>query len=75
MLPVIGVIENMKRVDSTYIADAVKALHVPYLGSVSHDDGFESTLGNVDGLASTRFAADMRHIVQHTDVFDVHEER
>lgn len=74
-LPVIGVIENMKRADSTYIADAVKALRVPYLGSVSYDDRFERALGNVDGLVSTQFAADMRHIVQHTDVFDAHEER
>lgn len=74
-LPIIGVIENMKTADSTYIADAVKALHIPYLGSVSHDDRFESTLGDVEGLASTRFAADMYDIVRHTGVFDVHKER
>jgi len=75
MLPIIGVIENMKGVDSVYIADAVKALRVPYLGSVSYDDRFESALGNVDDLVSTQFAADMKHIVQHTDTFNVGKER
>lgn len=68
-LPIVGVIENMRRTNSTYIVDAVNALGVPYLGSVSHDDRFENVLGNADGLVSTQFAMDMNSIIKHTDTF------
>jgi ATP-binding protein involved in chromosome partitioning len=74
-LPVVGVIENMKRTNSAYVADGVRALRVPYLGSVAYDDCFENALGNVDSLVSTQFAADVKHIVQHTDTFDSGTER
>lgn len=71
--PTIGVIENMKRNDSTLVADEVRALSVPFLGSIAFDDRFENALGSVERLATTQFAHDLIKIVQGIDIFNIQE--
>ncbi len=72
-IPTIGVIENMKRKDSRFVADEVRALNIPFLGSIAFDDGFENALGNVEQLVTTQFADDLMKIVQGIAIFHIQE--
>jgi len=53
-LPMIGVIENMKMFDSSYIKDEVKKLHMTYLGSISFDEDIEDAIGDPNLLRKTK---------------------
>ncbi len=70
-LPTIGVIENMKISDSSYVSDQIKALDIPFLGSIHFDEGFENALGEVNRLSKTRFAEDMKKVITSTPTFAI----
>ena len=72
-VPTIGVVENMKNTDSSYVEDQVKAFDVPFLGSIHFDNDFENVLGDVRKLSKTRFAGDMKKIVTNTLAFNAKE--
>ena len=63
-LPMIGVIENMKMFDSSYIKDEVKKLHMTYLGSISFDEDIEDAIGDPNLLRKTKYMKDLETCVR-----------
>lgn len=51
-----GVVENMRRTDSTVIADLAAERKTPFLGSLPYDSSVESAAGDGARLARTPFA-------------------
>lgn len=62
-LPVIGVVENMKMTDSSYIKDSVSKMGLPYLNSISFDQNLEEAIGNPSKLTNTGFIKDLDKII------------
>jgi len=62
-IPVIGVIENMKIDDSTYIHDSVSKMKIDYLGSVYFDKNLEKGIGKTDILLQSNFSKDLEIII------------
>lgn len=60
---VLGVIENMKSAEKEVEDNRLKDLNVKFLGGISYDDYYESSLGNVDRLLKTQFAENLRNII------------
>ncbi|MCP3973907.1 MAG: Mrp/NBP35 family ATP-binding protein [bacterium] len=52
-VPMVGVLENMRRRDGDTVAGLATEFSVPFLGSISYDDSLEEALGDVDQLRST----------------------
>ena len=63
-LPVIGVVENMKMIESNYIKESVKNIGFDYLGSISFDKSLEESIGNSDNLLKTEFMKDFEKIIK-----------
>jgi len=59
---VIGVIENIKMADSTYIKREVEALGESFLGEIHFDEKLEETLGKIEKLLETNFAKEVENI-------------
>jgi ATP-binding protein involved in chromosome partitioning len=67
---VLGVIENMKIPVEKVEDNKLKSLNTKLLGSISYDDYYESSLGNIGKLLKTQFAKDLRNIISsNTDIF------
>jgi ATP-binding protein involved in chromosome partitioning len=62
-LPIIGVIENMKILDSSYIKDSVSKMKIRYLGYISLDKNLEGSIGNPNKLQGTDFMKDLKNIL------------
>jgi len=62
-LPVIGVVENMKMLDSNYIKDIVSKMGLTYLNSISFDQNLEESIGNASKLLESDFMKDFDKIV------------
>ena len=62
-IPVIGIIENMKIDDSTYIHDSVSKMKIDYLGSVYFDKNLEKGIGKTDILLQSNFSKDLEIII------------
>ena len=60
---ILGIIENMKIVDSSFVMNQLKTFDVPVLGKISFDKSFEDALGNKEKLLKTEFGQDLRKIV------------
>ncbi len=54
-IPIIGVIENMKMKESSYIRHQVESRCMSFLGEIPFDAELEEALGNVDKLLKTEF--------------------
>jgi len=63
-LPVIGVVENMKKVSSNYIEDNVSKMGFKYLNSISFDQELEESIGYPDRLLDTKFMKDLEKIIK-----------
>ena len=63
-LPIIGVVENMKMKDSSYIKDSVSRLNIKYLGFISFDKNIEESIGNLNKLKRTDFIKDLEKIIK-----------
>ncbi|MCX8171695.1 MAG: Mrp/NBP35 family ATP-binding protein [Candidatus Bathyarchaeota archaeon] len=61
--PIIGVIENMKMNDATYIRREVEALGERFLGEIHFDGKLEEALGSVESLLKTSFAREVESIL------------
>ena len=55
-VPVIGLVENMKMKESSFIKQQVAATGLPYLGEIPFDPKIEEALGRVDVFMKTVFA-------------------
>ena len=62
-LPIIGVIENMKMIESNYVKDGVSKMNLTYLGSIDFDQQLENSIGNIDKLPKTDFMKDLNKII------------
>lgn len=53
-VPMVGLLENMKRGDGPAVARLAATFGVPYLGAIPYDDRVEDALGDVTALRRTR---------------------
>ena len=60
---VLGVIDNMRVAARKEEGNKFAFLGVPFLGAISYDRKYESSLGNVNKLLKTQFAEDLRAII------------
>jgi len=54
-IPVMGVLENMRRKESPLLSDMIDDLNIPILGSIDLDQAIEDATGNMDRLTETGF--------------------
>jgi len=62
-LPIIGVIENMKMMESRYIKSTVSKMKIRYLGHICFDKNLEKAIGNPGMLQKTDFVKDLKNIL------------
>ncbi len=62
--PVLGVIENMTMMDSSFIEQEVKRLQIRYLGKIHFDETLEESIGKPDHLKKTQAMKDLRVILK-----------
>jgi len=70
-VPVIGIVENMILPGLLPAKTELKRFNVPFVGEIDFDNGLEDTIGDVDKLLDTRFAASIKKIVLNTPEFKV----
>ena len=64
-LPILGIIENMKMKDSSFISDNISKMKLNYLNSIIFDSSLEESIGNPDKLTNTSFMNDLDSIVKN----------
>jgi len=62
-IPIIGVVENMKIKDSSFIKQQVESKGLNFWGGIPFDKKLEESLGKVDKLLETVFARELKEIV------------
>jgi len=62
-LPIIGVVENMKMTDSSFIRENVEKFKVSFLGEIKFDYELENSIGDVNKLLETDFARSLEKLV------------
>ena len=62
-IPIIGVIENMKMKESSFIRQQVKGRGIAFLGEIPFDTELEEAIGNVNKLSETVFSKKIGEIV------------
>ena len=62
-IPIIGVIENMKMKDSTFIQQRVEGKGIIFWGEIPFDNKLEESIGNVNRLLETVFARKLEETV------------
>ena len=70
-VPIIGVAENMKITESSFVKEQIKTFDVSFLGKVDFDKNLEDSIGDVNKLLKTNFAQNVRGIVINTPEFKV----
>ena len=63
-LPIIGLIENMKMTDSSYVKDISNELKVNYLDPIDFDKKLEDSIGNMDNLRNSSFMNDLNKVIE-----------
>jgi ATP-binding protein involved in chromosome partitioning len=63
-IPIIGVIENMKITKSSVVENEAKKFNLPVLSEIDFDKKLENSLGDVDKILKTDFAAKVKKIVK-----------
>jgi ATP-binding protein involved in chromosome partitioning len=66
-LPILGVIENMRMSDSSFIENESLKMDISYLGSISYDHGLEDAIGDGDLLLKTNF---MKELIDCLKIID-----
>jgi len=66
---ILGIIENMRIVESSFVMDELKTFGVPFLGKINFDKSFEEAVGNPSKLLKTRFVQDLKKIVLNRSEF------
>lgn len=62
-LPIVGIVENMKMIDTNYIKDSISKMGLTYLNSISYDYDLEQAIGNAEKLSETSFMKDFDKII------------
>lgn len=62
-IPIIGVIENMKTKESSFIRQQVEGRGIAFLGEIPFDNELEEAIGNVNKLSETVFGKRLGEIV------------
>ena len=62
-IPIIGVIENMKMKESSFIRQQVEGRGISFLGGIPFDTELEEAIGNVNKLSETVFGRKIGEIV------------
>ncbi len=70
-IPILGVIENMKTINSSLVRNQLRIFNVPFLGEITFDENFEDAMGNPNRLLKTRFAQDLKKIVLNKPEFEL----
>lgn len=68
-IPILGIIENMKITNSSFVSNQLKIFDVPLLGEIGFDKNFEDTIGSPDELLKTKFVQDLKKIVLNKPEF------
>ncbi len=63
-VPVVGVIENMKMIDSPFIKERLEERGVEFWGEVPFDHKLEGNIGDVGRLLKTEFSRSLEEIVK-----------
>jgi len=66
-LPILGVVENMRMTDSSFIKDELVKMDIPYLGSINFDHGLEDAIGNGDLILKTNFMKELTKCLRKID--------
>jgi len=62
-VPIVGVIENMKMKESSFIQQKVAGTGLTFCGGISFDPMLEDAIGNVSKLLRTEFGRELRRAV------------
>lgn len=62
-VPIVGVIENMKMADSSFIRENVEKCKLPFLGEIKFDYKLEDSIGDVSKLLESKFGKSLEWIV------------
>ena len=73
-VPIVGIVENMKISDSSYVKEQIGKFNLPILGEIGRDDKLDDCTGNVSKLSETRFARDIRKIAVETTKLNIPED-
>jgi ATP-binding protein involved in chromosome partitioning len=65
-IPVIGVVENMKMNQSSFVRQQVEMASTAFLGEIPFDPRIEEAMGNVNKLLETTFAKKVEEIASKT---------
>ena len=68
-IQILGVIENMKTRDSSYVREEIETMGIPFLGEIYYDPDFEDSLGDTEKLLKTEFAQSIKKIILNTEGF------
>ncbi|HAZ31444.1 MAG TPA: ATP-binding protein [Dehalococcoidia bacterium] len=68
-VPIIGVIENMKMAESSYVREQITKFDVLFGGEIAFDRELEDSVGDAVRLLETDFAQNLRQIVLSTPAF------
>ncbi|MFX1352159.1 MAG: P-loop NTPase [Promethearchaeota archaeon] len=71
--PILGVIENMKFRESSFVKDQLEEFSVPLLGEIAYDEGLEDAIGDANRLIKTKFFRSLREIVVNNLRFKMEE--
>ncbi|MFW6122484.1 MAG: P-loop NTPase [Petrotogales bacterium] len=64
-LPIIGVLENMKMDNSSFVEDVATEMDVPFMGSILFDKNLENAIGSGDLLLKTKFMEDLDNCLKN----------
>jgi ATP-binding protein involved in chromosome partitioning len=65
-VPMLGLLENLRREDGIAVADLAVEHGVPYLGALPFDAGLEAALGDVEALRATAVYAGLARLADRT---------
>ncbi|MDQ1280420.1 MAG: ATP-binding protein involved in chromosome partitioning [Thermoproteota archaeon] len=68
-MPIIGILENMKRTSLPSIEAQVEQKAIRFLGDLPFDEKIEEAIGNTEVLLDTAFARKLEEIVSKTPLF------
>ncbi len=68
-MPIVGILENMKRKASLSIESQVEQKHIRFLGAIPFDVKIEEAIGNTEMLLDTAFAKKLKEIILKNPLF------
>ena len=66
-VPIVGVIENMKMGESTFIRERIREIGLKYLGEIPFDHALEEAIGDPNRFFKTVFSERIRKILEMND--------